>query len=87
MDTKTLRKLLGNKIFSAQFIKKNGELRNIVARLGVSKGVKGTGKNINHDDKGLLKVYDMHKNAWRHINLKTIKEIKFRGGTKIKLSN
>lgn len=58
--------------FSVHFIKKNGELRKMVARLGVQKGVKGVGMSYNPTDKGLLCVYDVQKQAFRMINIRTI---------------
>ncbi len=61
-----------NTIFSVEFIKKDGTVRTMVARLHVKKGVKGTGMAYNPIEKGLLPVWDMQKNGFRMINLKTI---------------
>jgi len=52
----------GNRMFSVTFIKKDGSLRRMVARLGVRKG--------------LMVVFDMHKKEFRMINLNTIVELK-----------
>lgn len=62
------------KIFSATFIKKDGSVRRMNARLGVSKGVKGTGMKYDPVKKGLITVFDLKKNAHRMINLKTLQE-------------
>jgi hypothetical protein len=66
----------GNRMFSVTFIKKDGSLRRMVARLGVRKGVKGIGMSFNPSDKGLMVVFDMHKREFRMINLETIVELK-----------
>jgi hypothetical protein len=65
--------------FSVHFIKKNGELRKMVARLKVSKGVKGVGLAFNPTEKGLLPVYDVQKQAFRMINIATIQHLQIRG--------
>jgi hypothetical protein len=68
--------LLGNKIFTVTFIKKDGSTRIMNARRGVKKGVKGVGLNYNPIEKELISVYDMQKQAFRMINAKTITQIK-----------
>ena len=66
--------------FSVLFVKKDGSLREMVARLGVTKGVKGVGRNYDEIKKfNLLTVYDVQKRAFRRIQLGTIKELKVRG--------
>lgn len=42
MDIETFRNLVGTKIFSVEFVKKNGDIRKLVGRLGVKKYVKNT---------------------------------------------
>ena len=68
-----------NTIFSVEFIKKDGSVRNMRARLHVKKGLKGTGMAYNPIEKGLLPVYDMGINEWRMINLKTVTKLKILG--------
>ena len=68
-----------NTIFSVEFIKKDGTVRTMVARLHVKKGVKGTGMAYNPIEKGLIPVWDMQKNGFRMINLKTVTELKIKG--------
>lgn len=75
----------GGTFFSVLFVKKDGSLREMVARLGVTKGVKGVGRNYDEIKKfNLLTVYDVQKKAFRRIQLGTIKELKVRG-TEIKI--
>ena len=63
------------KIFYAEFIKKDGGLRRMTARLGVRKGVTGKGMRYDPAAYGLLPVYDMDKAQWRMINLNTLKRL------------
>lgn len=69
------------KIFSATFIKKDGTLRTINCRRGVSKGVKGVGMSFDPLSRGLLTVFDMQKKGFRMINLDTLIEAKVNGKT------
>ena len=81
MKTKELiQKMTSGKIFTAQFIKKDGTPRTITARTGVKKGNKGIGLSFNPIAKNLLPVLDMElskkvndiNKAKRFINLSTI---------------
>jgi hypothetical protein len=80
-----LKKLLGNKFFNVTFLKKDGSLRTMTARLGVSKGVKGTGKPRTTE--GLLVVNEQVRNdkgaftggQFRSLYIDKIQEIKFKG--------
>ena len=74
MDTK-------GKFFTTTFIKKDGSLRKMTARLLVSKGVNGKGLKFNPIDKSLVVVYEMSKDAHRMINLETIQSITFKNRT------
>tara|TARA_R110000824_G_scaffold250464_5_gene439258 strand:+ start:578 stop:862 length:285 start_codon:yes stop_codon:yes gene_type:complete len=67
------------KIFSAVFTKKNGEKRKMVCRQGVAKYVKGVGLNFKPEEKNLIGVFDMHKKAYRFINVKTLEAVKIKG--------
>lgn len=74
-----LQSWVKDRIFTVEFIKKNGELRTITCRLGVTKYLKG-GK-MNHDPKALnhLIVFDMKIKEYRTINVNTIVRIRFEG--------
>ena len=69
------------KIFSAVFTKKDGEKRKMVCRRGVAKYVKGVGLKFKPEDRGLIGVFDMHKKAYRFINVTTLEQIKIKGIT------
>lgn len=62
------------KIFSIEFIKKDGTLRKMNARISVKKGVNGKGLKYDPFEKGYLIAYDM-ANGFRTINLETITKI------------
>ena len=68
-----------NKLFSITFIKKDGTDRKMVARLGVKKGLRGGENKVVKPDNSYITVYDMQKDAYRTLNLRTIKEIKLAG--------
>ena len=63
------------RIFFVEFIKKDGSLRKMTARLGVHKGVNGRGMRYDPVAYGLLPVFDMDKSAWRMINLNTLQRV------------
>ena len=60
------------KIFKCVFVKKDGTIRRMVCRLGVTKGVKGTGKPISNVSNSYMTVFDMQKDQFRVINLNTL---------------
>jgi len=76
-----IKQTIGNKIFSVSFVKKDGTVREMVCRFGVTKHLKGG--EMNHDpmELGHLVVFDMQKEAYRTINWNTVKQIKFEGKT------
>lgn len=59
------------KIFAVKFIKKNGAIRVMLARLGVRKDLKG-GTNGASEKNSLISVWDMAANGYRMINLETL---------------
>lgn len=76
-----IEKAKSGKIFSVQFVKKNGEVRDMTARLGVKKHLKGGDKKYEPKTRGMLCVYDLQKEGYRTINFNTIKRIKMDGQT------
>jgi hypothetical protein len=78
MKVTELRALVGeNSIFTVDFIKKDGTLRTMNCRLGVTRHLKGGELGYNAAKKNLLPVFDMVKGAYRMINVSTIIEIRF----------
>ena len=84
IDKATAKKYIYNtngNIFSAVFTKKDGEKRKLVCRQGVAKYVKGVGLKFKPEERDLIGVFDMHKKAYRFINVKTLEQIKVKGIT------
>lgn len=81
------REFVGNSFFTVTFVKKDGTLRVMNARLGVAKYVKGTQPEITEKRKATLTkqnmigVYELPNEDYRTINLNTIKTITARGVT------
>ena len=70
------------KIFAVDFVKKSGELRHMVARLGVHSKLKNGESTIKHKT-NLIGCYDM-QNGYRCINADTLKSAKI-GGVEYKV--
>jgi hypothetical protein len=80
-EIKQLRELVGNKIFSVVFQKKDGTLREMVCRLGVKKHLKGGELGYDAEALNYLTVFDMQSEEYRTVNLNTLKKIKLDGVT------
>ena len=82
MTVREFRTTVGEtKIFSVDFIKKDGSLRTMIARLGVKKHLQGGTLKYYAEEKSLLPVFDMEKQAYRMVNVNTITEIRYDGET------
>jgi hypothetical protein len=74
-ETQLIRDLVGNRIFSAEFIKKDGTLRKIVARLDVKKHLKGGELKYSPEKLNYLVVFDLQEQGYRTININQLKSI------------
>ena len=63
--------LLGNNIFTVQFIKLNGDLKTITGRLNVHKYTKSGISTAKVDDENLC-VFDMQKLKHRNVNINRV---------------
>lgn len=63
------------RIFSVIFTKKDGADRKMTCRLGVKKHLKGGTPAYDPSEYDLLWVFDIEKNAYRSVNLATIKQL------------
>lgn len=79
MNRDEIKKLAKGTFFSAEFTKKDGTTRKMIARLGVTKHLKGGNKSYNDQDFNHLTVFDVQKKQYRVINLNTLKQLKIRG--------
>lgn len=77
MEKKLFRNLVGNKIFTVTFEKKDGTLRVLNGRLDVKKHLKGGSKG--YDKSNLLTVYDLKNKGYRTVNLDKITKLKTLG--------
>lgn len=62
------------RFFVVEFVKSNGELRKMLTRTGIKKGVLGTG--LPNTKENILRVYDVSIGQWRSVNLETVQSIK-----------
>jgi len=62
------------KIFSVEFIKKDGSVRLMNCRLGVTKHLKGGASTL--DPNKFITVYDLQSKGYRAIDKKTILNVK-----------
>lgn len=64
------------KIFTVTFIKKDGTIRVMNARLGVKAYLQGGSLPYDPTNKGLLPLFDIQIKKYRMLNLSTIKQLK-----------
>ena len=76
ITTETAKQIIhdtNGKIFGVSFTKKDGSRRDMTARLGVKKHLKGgTSCNTN---KSMLPVYDLKAKGYRNINLESLQSV------------
>lgn len=78
-DAYTLIKNQANSIFSVQFQKKDGTIRDMVARLNVTKHLKGGSLKYDPSSMGYITAFDMQKEQYRTINTNTLISLKANG--------
>ena len=74
-----VKKKVGGKIFTVEFVKLNGEVRKMTCRLGVRKHLAGGELAFDAKAKNLLPVFDMVKQEYRMINFDSIIYLKVDG--------
>ena len=60
------------KFFYCEFVRKDGQIRKMTARVGVRKRLTGEGLPYNPTERHLVVVWDVKKNGYRMVNLKTL---------------
>tara|TARA_R110002020_G_scaffold21810_1_gene73934 strand:- start:933 stop:1274 length:342 start_codon:yes stop_codon:yes gene_type:complete len=73
----SLKRIVGNTIFTVKFSKINGEYRVMNCRLNVFKGTSGKSNNLKETQ--YLTAYDLDKKSFRSINIEGIHSFKARG--------
>jgi len=69
VDIRKAIKSTNGRIFSVEFIKKDGSRRVMLCRTGVKKYLKGVGKPTNQE---LQVVFDMHKLQYRSFRYESV---------------
>ena len=77
-DVPKLIRGTAGKIFTVTFIKKDGSLRKMTARIGVKKNLVGGTNTTAHISK-YITVYDMVKYGYRNINTDTVQHLQIQG--------
>jgi hypothetical protein len=67
------------KFFSVRFIKKDGEERKMVARLGVRSRLNGKGASYNAESVNNLVIFSTKDNGYRTINIDRLVSVKAYG--------
>ena len=78
MNNNLLKSMIKNtngKFFTCFFVKKDGTLRKMTARVGVKKGLTNSGF-VREEKENLVCVYDIAAKGYRTINLDTLKSFK-----------
>ena len=73
------QEITSGKIFTAQFIKKDGSRRLMNCRTNVKKFTNGKGLSFDPIARNLLPVYDLKVKDYRFINLSTLISVKIGG--------
>lgn len=81
MDLDQLILNSAGKFVTVRFVKKNGELRTLNGRLGVTKHLKGGVSTLNPDQ--YITIYDVVNEGYRAINRETIIEVTVGGLTHV----
>ena len=69
----------GGKFVTVTFTKKDGSLRTLTGRMGVTKHLKGGVSTLNADQ--YVTIYDIQNNGYRAVNRSTIQSVKCEGVT------
>ena len=77
--------LKNGRIFNVQFVKEDGSVRSMNARLGVTKYLRGGQLRYNPSDKNYLIVFSMGDKDYRTVNLGTALRIKCNGNEYTKI--
>ena len=74
------------KVFGVKFLKKDGSVRTMCARLKVKKNIKGVGMKFDPKELGYVTAFDMNANDkrggkgdYRLININTLKHLSLEG--------
>jgi len=75
----SLLKDTGGKFVSVEFVKKDGSLRKMTGRFGVTKHLKGGVNRVVNESNAYMTIYDTVNKGYRTINLETIQRLNVGG--------
>jgi hypothetical protein len=81
ITTETAKQIIhdtNGKIFGVSFTKKDGSHRDMTARLGVKKHLKGGERAFNPDDYNMIFVFDTHIEKYRTIPFDRLLSLRFK---------
>ncbi len=73
--TQAIATIRSGKIFSCEFLKKDGSNRKLVGRTGVKSHLKKGKKAYVAEDMGLITVYDFGVKDYRAVNVQTLHKV------------
>jgi hypothetical protein len=79
MDIQEFKNEVKGNFFRACFVKKDGTIREITARFGVKKYLKGGELGYNPEERGYIVVFDVDKKEYRTINTKKLIYLRYNG--------
>jgi hypothetical protein len=79
MDIKQFKDEVKGNFFRACFLKKDGTMREMTARFGVKKHLKGGKLSYNPEDFNYIVVFDVEKEAYRTIDMNKLIFLRYNG--------
>ena len=79
MDIQSFKKEVKGNFFRACFVKKDGTIREMTARFGVKKHLKGGELNYDPEALNYIIVFDVEKEAYRTINMDKLIFLRYNG--------
>lgn len=80
-SVKAFIRVTDGRFFRMTYQKKDGSIRDLTVRTGVSKGVKGVGRAYDAADYGLVTVWEAGSESFKAIKPENILELSFQGKT------
>lgn len=79
MDIQSFKNEVKGNFFRACFVKKDGTIREMTARFGVKKHLKGGELSYNPEERGYIVVFDVEKEQYRTINMEKLIFLRYNG--------
>jgi len=79
MNIQEFKNEVKGNFFRACFVKKDGTVREMTARFGVKKHLKGGELTYNPEERGYIVVFDVEKEQYRTINMEKLIFLRYNG--------